>query len=107
MGRSITQKVLDEDHPSLESPDESFLKADARIGEIPGDFSGGDDDTDVLPSLDEGGGDGDSFPKYSLDDFSASEPSVPGTSGDASGRESASTGAWKINGGFGFLQGGR
>lgn len=111
MGHKITKKVLDEDHSSLEAPDESFLKADARMGGISSDFSGSEEDLDMLPSLDEGASDGDSFPKYSLDDFPTSDPSAPGTSADGSEKASDSTSArgsrWGLLAAFGSLPGAR
>jgi hypothetical protein len=106
MGRSIARKAIAEDQQAIESPEESFLKANSRMGEIPDDFSGSED-LDMLPSLDEGASEADSFPKYSLDDFPTSEPAVSGALGQTSEKTSASPDAgnskWDFLSGFGFL----
>lgn len=76
MDRPISRKAIEsEPQPgSLESLDSGVPNGGGQFGGDSFDFEGSGEDLDRMPSLDEGDSDGDSFPRYSLDDFPEPEP---------------------------------
>lgn len=105
MERPITRKAIEADPQGFESSADGLLKTGNSGGDSLLDFSDSED-MDRLPSLDEGDGDGETFPKYSLDDFPISEPSTAapeGVSSNGSGPGESAASRWASLPGLGFL----
>ncbi len=102
MERPIARKAIEANPQGGESPEDALFNSSS--GDPLLSFSN-DEDLDRLPSLDEGDGEGDSFPKYSLDDFPLSEP--PAAAQDPSKGDSSAarptTNRWASMLGMGFL----
>ncbi|MHC1745220.1 MAG: hypothetical protein AB9873_19635 [Syntrophobacteraceae bacterium] len=114
MDRPIARRAIEKESQSgsVESAEAGFPNGSGQFGGETFDFSGSGDDLDRLPSLDEGASDGDSFPRYSLDDFPESEPPpVSATPGESSGKTSTPVAAagrrWSGIPSLGFLLQGR
>ncbi len=113
MDRSIARKAIETDSQpgAIGSPDAALPNGSGSFSGDSFDFSGGSEDLDRLPSLDERESDGDSFPRYSLDDFPEPEPPPPTSpNGSSAGTPSpAARGGsrWRGISSLGFLPQGK